>query len=342
MLRCYPNTSKLDTARYASMRMHQLVNAFVGKLYFTPDHKIRTTGLGQIAGQARHFAEGVIRQHRALVKATKQKSNVPNIRESWCLGRLEKASGTSFDYWLRVSNEWTAKKCVRLPVKANKAFNRALRDGWYFNPICEFKIVRGMPYARVFVQKIATKCSRPSFMLGADIGIKHAVVFSDGHLGHGLHPVMIKQKNRIAERQRQKHKKFKQRTEVKQILDREAKILLRRSKQVGAGLAVEDPRVLGNLKSGTLHGWARSYFANRVHTLGREQGVLVLDINPAYTSQTCSKCGIVDKESRVSRDLFTCKVCGHSQHADVNAARNIALKGTQILNEKLLRFRRSD
>ncbi|MCS7277328.1 MAG: transposase [Aquificaceae bacterium] len=32
--------------------------------------------------------------------------------------------------------------------------------------------------------------------------------------------------------------------------------------------------------------------------------------SPAYTSQTCSNCGYVDKENRKSRSEFECKLCG--------------------------------
>ncbi|GEL16491.1 RNA-guided endonuclease InsQ/TnpB family protein [Pseudonocardia asaccharolytica] len=47
-------------------------------------------------------------------------------------------------------------------------------------------------------------------------------------------------------------------------------------------------------------------------------------INPAYTSQTCSACGHIARESRESQALFCCVACGHAEHADVNAAKNIA------------------
>jgi len=43
----------------------------------------------------------------------------------------------------------------------------------------------------------------------------------------------------------------------------------------------------------------------------------------AYSSQTCSVCGIVDAESRESQARFRCTACGHAEHADVNAARVI-------------------
>ena len=47
-------------------------------------------------------------------------------------------------------------------------------------------------------------------------------------------------------------------------------------------------------------------------------------IRPAFTSQRCSACGRVDAESRESQARFVCTACGFADHADVNAARNIA------------------
>jgi transposase len=44
----------------------------------------------------------------------------------------------------------------------------------------------------------------------------------------------------------------------------------------------------------------------------------------AYTSQRCSACGHIAKESRKSQAAFLCVACGYAANADVNAARNIA------------------
>ena len=51
-------------------------------------------------------------------------------------------------------------------------------------------------------------------------------------------------------------------------------------------------------------------------------------VNPAYTSQTCSACGVADAGSRRSQAEFRCVACGHAQNADINAARNILASGT--------------
>lgn len=46
-------------------------------------------------------------------------------------------------------------------------------------------------------------------------------------------------------------------------------------------------------------------------------------VRPAFTSQTCSACGVRDPESRPGCGrAFDCTACGHVEHADLNAARN--------------------
>jgi putative transposase len=51
-------------------------------------------------------------------------------------------------------------------------------------------------------------------------------------------------------------------------------------------------------------------------------------VNPAFTSQTCHICGYRDPKNRESQAVFRCRVCRHTDHADVNAARNIAVGRT--------------
>lgn len=52
----------------------------------------------------------------------------------------------------------------------------------------------------------------------------------------------------------------------------------------------------------------------------RKRNKLVLLLNPAYSSQTCSACGVVHAHSRKSQSEFACVACGHTANADVNAA----------------------
>jgi putative transposase len=61
--------------------------------------------------------------------------------------------------------------------------------------------------------------------------------------------------------------------------------------------------------------------------LSERGGMLVL-VNPAYTSQTCSVCGVIDAKSRVTQARFFCTGCGHEANADTNASLNILRRGS--------------
>lgn len=63
-------------------------------------------------------------------------------------------------------------------------------------------------------------------------------------------------------------------------------------------------------------------------------GGFLVSIPPAYTSQTCSSCGSTSKHHRKSQAVFQCCDCGHSSHADTNAAINILRAGTRPAGAK--------
>jgi putative transposase len=57
------------------------------------------------------------------------------------------------------------------------------------------------------------------------------------------------------------------------------------------------------------------------------RGGLVIAIDPAHTSTTCSACGHCNPLNRPSPDRFRCVACGHTMQADQNAAINIQRAG---------------
>ena len=67
--------------------------------------------------------------------------------------------------------------------------------------------------------------------------------------------------------------------------------------------------------------------ARWVHVKAENAGRRTWAVNPACTSQQCSACSVIDAASRVCREVFYCAACGHYEHADVNAARNIRARG---------------
>jgi len=77
-------------------------------------------------------------------------------------------------------------------------------------------------------------------------------------------------------------------------------------------------------KAGLNRGILRSGWGLLVRRLEDKAPGRVEKIKPHYTSQRCSACGQVDRDSRESQAVFRCTACGFACHADVNAAKNIA------------------
>ena len=54
-----------------------------------------------------------------------------------------------------------------------------------------------------------------------------------------------------------------------------------------------------------------------------QKNKLIREINPAYSSQRCNKCGSIHKNNRKSQSDFSCLNCGYTTNADLNAADNL-------------------
>jgi len=179
------------------------------------------------------------------------------------------------------------------------------------------------------VQKEIEKATPKENTLGVDVGVTHSVSRSDGYLGLGCKKLLTRNRDRNAERRRQGHLKKSVKTFMRQRLDIEAKRAVRVAQARGLNLAFEDPKLLANLKPrGRIAMWAKSYFANRASVLAQELGVFVVKVFPPKTSQTCAQCQHCDSESRV-KSVFKCTACGNRTHADINAGRVIARKGSE-------------
>jgi putative transposase len=57
---------------------------------------------------------------------------------------------------------------------------------------------------------------------------------------------------------------------------------------------------------------------------------LFVKVNPAYTSQECSKCGNRDKLNRPKQDKFKCTKCGFKINPDIQASQTILKRGLEV------------
>lgn len=82
-----------------------------------------------------------------------------------------------------------------------------------------------------------------------------------------------------------------------------------------------------------LSSWSYYELQNMIEYKAEREGIKVRYVDPAYTSQTCSKCGHVDKENRPTQAKFKCINCGLELNADHNASINIA-RSDNFVNKK--------
>jgi putative transposase len=60
-------------------------------------------------------------------------------------------------------------------------------------------------------------------------------------------------------------------------------------------------------------------------------GSKLILVDPKNTSRECSSCGHTTIENRKTQEIFCCVDCGHSENADINAAKNILTRGQRVL-----------
>jgi IS605 OrfB family transposase len=111
-----------------------------------------------------------------------------------------------------------------------------------------------------------------------------------------------------------------------------AKEIVADAQRTGRGIAVEElagirDRVrLWPSQRATLSSWPFHQLGRFLAYKARRAGVAYLEVDPAYTSQTCPVpwCGHLERKNRPTRDSFRCRSCGFAGPADLIAALNVA------------------
>jgi IS605 OrfB family transposase len=179
--------------------------------------------------------------------------------------------------------------------------------------------------------------------IGVDMGIVNIAADSDPdtepYSGKDIEDV--RRKHNLQRKRLQKKGTKGAKKKLKRVARKEArfrrhenhcisKTIVARAKGTGRGIAVED---LGGIREpitarGTdarnrLSGWSFGQLYAFLTYKAQLAGVPIEVVDPAYTSQTCAKCGHCRSSNRKNQSEFVCKACGHRAHADKNAARNI-------------------
>lgn len=212
-------------------------------------------------------------------------------------------------------------------------------------------------------QKLERPVHPSTSIIGIDLGVARFATLSDGSYVPSLNIFRKLQDSLAFQQRRLSHKKRfssnwkKQKIKIQRIHRKIANsrndFLHKASTQISknhAIIVIEDLNVSGMSKSskGSIgkpgknvksksglnksildQGWGR--FRKMLKYKQKWLGGELIAVHPAYTSQTCSSCKHLDKDSRKSQSVFFCTSCGHRANADHNAAQNILAAGHAVL-----------
>jgi len=184
----------------------------------------------------------------------------------------------------------------------------------------------------------------PERFLGVDLGIINLATDSDGHLYTGADVEAVRQRCSTHRKTYQATRTKQATRRLKKLAGKEARFrrvtnhtiayrLVAYAKDTKAALVLEelthirDRMTVRKTQRNKQHSWSFRQLRDFVVYKAQRLGVPVVFVDPRNTSRTCSRCGFVEKRNRRSQAEFSCLRCGHTLHADLNAARNLATRG---------------
>jgi putative transposase len=185
----------------------------------------------------------------------------------------------------------------------------------------------------------------PTHFLGVDLGIVNIAVDSEGNAYTGEPVERVRQRCACHRRTFQATGSKRAKRRLKQLSGKEsrfrrwvnhgiAKDLVARAQDTKAALALEELKGIGDRTTvrksqrNKHKSWSFRQLADFIVYKAQRASIPGCFVDPRNTSRTCSRCGHVDKRNRRSQAEFSCLRCGYTAHADHNAARNLATRGT--------------
>jgi len=244
------------------------------------------------------------------------------------------SDSNNFDSFVRLTAPYKKKtnkirnhyQTINLPIKYHSQSNKFRTSGWKLKNSISLIKVNNNFYFDLFWEKEEVVKKVKGKQIGLDCGYKKLLISSDNKIYDlGLEKIYEK-----LSRKKQGSKNFKQAlTERDNLINQSINKLETEEIKI---IVVED---LKNVKAGSkfskkfnnkLQRWSYPKVLNKLSMICEEQGINLVRVDPAYTSQTCSGCGFKDKDNRKA-EKFLCLGCGYETDSDYNASVNILHRG---------------
>lgn len=239
-------------------------------------------------------------------------------------------SGKSFNQFVRVKlpifKESTKRlENICLPIKHHKHSNKFKE--WNRRKSIQIQNKDGKYYLCYFYEKDEVKNNKKENVIGIDIGYKKLISDSNGvHYGTKLEKIYQK----IANKKRGSKKYFKAIQHKKNQTNRVVNYFVKLNEpDIVYGQNLKDVKKQSKLYrkfNNKLQYWSYKQVIDKLNKLSQEKGFLFELVEPAYTSQTCSCCGNINKNNRKGQ-IYQCDSCGCLIDADTNASINILHRG---------------
>jgi len=327
------NTGKAQIVRDFVHLCHDVMQYFVDLFWQRQDGSAHLADLSTIHrgrdrfGITTRLAQALAKQAKECVRSAMQrpKKRKPRLRSHtvtlyYHFVSVESFDG-SFDYAVTLIGSGAPRMVI--PVRSTTHLNRLLAEGGRLAKT--IRLGRDRTH-RLFVDLLVEKPRPPlkteGRVVGMDSNYKNGFVFSDGQvIGQEVHPRIQ------AFKKRQKHTH----DEIQSVIGAALKRLDLSQIKL---LAVEHLKRVKSHKRGKfsrqfnrrLSHWLYDYTVQLLVRICEEQGIRLEWKDPWKTSQFCRFCRKWDRRNRVG-DQFHCVHCGHSEHADLNAAKNLELLG---------------
>lgn len=269
------------------------------------------------------------------------KGKLPNLKNTRTMimdgiiaQRQENNYSKSFDYWLKITT-LTKGQPVLIPIRTNQYFEKKLKQAKKFLNTVQVQVSEENNVKINFIiEEYNATQRKDNVIIGMDSNFNDDNLFStdNGGLYGGAFVKWLKQMDdKIIKRQKyiqqkelllkndDQYKRLNKRirdytkNEIERIVNKLIKnknvseLVVEELDFRGGGLSKKMNRLLTRM--------GRKALNDKLARIQDSDGVKVLKVNPAYSSQECSKCGYVDKANRQGR-VFKCKCCKYKLHAD--------------------------